>query len=510
MACIRKVLALHFPTALLNIFFTQVGAAGLVARQDPNGITCQGNTNIYLPVFDEYDPNELSLQKLCAKPEYGGGQAFQHVGGFCGLGGDGPQNPYLIVPDIVQDFDEDPPDDIRNPIHEEERQYYHIFQLHYSEAVFRVRRGVGQHFPEIRDAMMHENTWEEIQLVTPEESKVVFCGGPMPNFPLPAPMTAADFAHPNVPAVERLCASAIDTGNPQANAGGFCSALPTRELQFSDTLTPRWEWTITGPNILAALAIRRHCYLHCECVDAATATVSSASATPTQARPSTGESVTTKRKWPIDDVYEVGPEDADRSVKLRNRVDGRIYINVLPPWMFPTNVEGTNNPEEVREPEEEQLRPAGTCGPDGKQFCPQSWDQAWGPLPMGPDLNQTRPSPSSLRPNDLTQCGNKCEKMSDCQASDDEKKCYCALPSMADVRALGLDPVIPPGPICLAILMAATRNDGRPNGKRDGKGFAIERGDQSPLVNAAGELLQCLCNTTHISPDCCWAKDGLV
>lgn len=267
MTCIKKVLALRLPTALLNVFFIRVGSAGLVTRQDPNGVTCQGNTNIYLPVFDEYDPNELSLQQLCVKPQHGGGEAFQHVGGFCGLGNDGPQvvfdstppsqvdmrlfnprmllmcqyrcycngynpgvtkgpfpglenfydevqNPYLIVPDIVQDFDEDPPDEISNPIHEEETLYYHIFQLHYSEAVFRVRRGVGQHLPDIRDAMMHENSWEEVQLVTPEESKVVFCGGPMPNFPLPAPMTAEDFAHPNVPAVERLCASAIDAGNP--------------------------------------------------------------------------------------------------------------------------------------------------------------------------------------------------------------------------------------------------------------------------------------------------------
>ncbi|KAI4162094.1 MAG: hypothetical protein LQ342_004264 [Letrouitia transgressa] len=423
------------------------------------------------------------------------------------------QNPYLIVPDIVQDFDEDPPDEISNPIHEEETLYYHIFQLHYSEAVFRVRRGVGQHLPDIRDAMMHENSWEEVQLVTPEESKVVFCGGPMPNFPLPAPMTAEDFAHPNVPAVERLCASAIDAGNPQANAGGFCSALPTRELQFSDTLTPRWDWTITGPNILAALAIRRHCYLHCECVDtaAATATVSSATATPTSGRPGTGESTNVKRTYPIDEVYEVGPEEPDRSVKLRNRVDGRIYINVLPPWMFQPNEGGVDNPAEVREPEDQQLRPAGTCGPDSKQFCPQSWDPAWGPLPMGPDLNQKRPPPTSLRPNDLTQCGNKCGRMSDCQPSDNEKKCYCAIPSMADIRALGLDPVFPPGPICLAILLAASMNDGRPNGKRDRTATALlERGAQSPLLNAEGELLQCLCNTTYISPDCCWAEDGLV
>ena len=52
-------------------------------------ITCVGDhSNIQLPIVNrmmptEFDPNEFSMQQLCAKPQYGGGERFQHIGGYC-------------------------------------------------------------------------------------------------------------------------------------------------------------------------------------------------------------------------------------------------------------------------------------------------------------------------------------------------------------------------------------------------------------------------------------------
>ena len=49
------------------------------------GITCLGRPyDLRLPIQPGgFDPNSVSLQHLCAKPQYGGGAQYQHVGGFC-------------------------------------------------------------------------------------------------------------------------------------------------------------------------------------------------------------------------------------------------------------------------------------------------------------------------------------------------------------------------------------------------------------------------------------------
>ncbi|KAL9032805.1 MAG: hypothetical protein Q9180_006298, partial [Flavoplaca navasiana] len=55
------------------------------ALADPRGnITCVGNSyDLELPVIGDFNPNELTMQQLCAKPQYGGGLPGQHVGGWC-------------------------------------------------------------------------------------------------------------------------------------------------------------------------------------------------------------------------------------------------------------------------------------------------------------------------------------------------------------------------------------------------------------------------------------------
>ena len=55
------------------------------AEADPKAnITCIGDSyDLELPTQAHFNPNAVSMQKLCAKPQYGGGPPGQHVGGWC-------------------------------------------------------------------------------------------------------------------------------------------------------------------------------------------------------------------------------------------------------------------------------------------------------------------------------------------------------------------------------------------------------------------------------------------
>ena len=55
------------------------------AEADPrNNITCLGDKpDLQLPVFHGFDPNQVTMQKLCAKPQYNGGRRGEHAGGYC-------------------------------------------------------------------------------------------------------------------------------------------------------------------------------------------------------------------------------------------------------------------------------------------------------------------------------------------------------------------------------------------------------------------------------------------
>ena len=52
---------------------------------DPMGaIKCVGDRyDGELPADEFFNPNEVSMQKLCAKPQYGGGSPGTHIGGWC-------------------------------------------------------------------------------------------------------------------------------------------------------------------------------------------------------------------------------------------------------------------------------------------------------------------------------------------------------------------------------------------------------------------------------------------
>ena len=51
---------------------------------NPDGfVECVGGLQIELPIFDDFNPNGHTLQELCVKPQYRGGQAGRHAGAFC-------------------------------------------------------------------------------------------------------------------------------------------------------------------------------------------------------------------------------------------------------------------------------------------------------------------------------------------------------------------------------------------------------------------------------------------
>ncbi|MCJ1273116.1 hypothetical protein MMC21_000905 [Puttea exsequens] len=55
------------------------------ATANPEGnITCIGDSYpLLLPVVGNFNPNQVTMQQLCAKPQYNGGQRGQHIGGWC-------------------------------------------------------------------------------------------------------------------------------------------------------------------------------------------------------------------------------------------------------------------------------------------------------------------------------------------------------------------------------------------------------------------------------------------
>ena len=55
------------------------------SKADPYmNITCLGDKFPFLlPVEPGFDPNQKSMQQICAKPQFNGGEPFQHLGGYC-------------------------------------------------------------------------------------------------------------------------------------------------------------------------------------------------------------------------------------------------------------------------------------------------------------------------------------------------------------------------------------------------------------------------------------------
>ena len=220
-------------------------------------------------------------------------------------------------------------------------------------------------------------------------------------------------------------------------------------------MTPRLEWTFKY-NWLATAAIRLHCKLQCAC----------------EGEPDFKEEDPALYEFVKDYYLRLHPDGSITEEKKGSQESQRL---VLPPQ------NGPRGPV------------SGTCGADGRQFCTEPWPAEFGSIPDGPvEALQTRKS----GPPGNTVCGGICTSKDDCKTVPD-MDCYCALPSPADARALGLDPLFAPA-VCLALAhIAITHIPGRVGG-RD-----TETKPNHSYLNELGEPYRCLCNSTAASPYCC-------
>ena len=215
-------------------------------------------------------------------------------------------------------------------------------------------------------------------------------------------------------------------------------------------MTPRHDWTWTGGNLRFVASLRWHCSRVCVCWD----------------DPS-HDNMTTNL-WQILEGLSI--INQDRSLYLISKaIDGRTQI--LPSQTGP-------NP------------PAGTCGASGTEFCPLSWDfKAWGPAPTAPVGATDIIKPQAPSTN-ISVCGNKCHQPSDCGTTDHQYSCSCALPTTADIRNLGLDPIAPVA-ICIALFATSIKSNSL-NGRNSPR-FA----DYNDMPHT------CKCNATLTADECC-------
>lgn len=156
-------------------------------------------------------------------------------------------------------------------------------------------------------------------------------------------------------------------------------------------MTSRYEYTWGGGNFFLSALIRTYCYAHCYCN-------------------SVGKARTSRSRftaWQFLRNHQlVLHGDGSIDYGKRSPMSEGIYdkiASVLPPQ------DGAGGPT------------SGTCGVDGKQFCPAPWPLAeFGPIPRAPPYSTdiVRPLDAGVDgTRNLTVCGHKCSGPSDCTAS---------------------------------------------------------------------------------------------
>ncbi len=458
-----------------------------------HNISCVGQSyDLKLPLQAGWNPNNVSVQHLCAKTKHGGGPGEQNIGGWCDHGEvvfdyqDSAQvNRQLSIPRVQLGCryrcfcNHNVPEDQLSvqPRASEEQVSLRVGSTQSSQTneirldiiddftapwVKRGRRGTEM-VPSVRLSHVMENdVYEDLfsaryQYVSQDPGNSIRCAGPLPTFNLPQPYASSDFSN-----LQEMCAVQLNGGLYGANAGGFCYRSDAigdsgRTVWFSDEMTPRLEWTWGGGNFFASASIRMHCIQYCKCT-------------------STNGSTT-------NETYLEG---------LWNFIGGA-HLALLPSGQVDLVSENKNPSTTVLPAQDGPGSASGICGSDGKQFCRQQWPTSLlGPIPRAPPnaTDIVRPGPNPGTNKNLTTCGNTCQGPQDCGGGDDEKACACAIPTAKDAQALGFDPVFPVA-VCLVLMHS---NFG-------GEGGLIGRGLESQ---------QCLCNATFIHEECCQSKDGMV
>ncbi|KAI9680078.1 MAG: hypothetical protein M1817_005094 [Caeruleum heppii] len=480
------------------------------------GITCLGPLPPWrLPITDGVDPNTFTLQELCTKPEHGGRAGGRNLGFFCAIpragvvGHDNSDEAQiwhklnnhrtrlycrqrcfcdygnadrsvqpLRVPWFYRALERD---ELKYSIDVDAVSVANdwVGFLGYQSASQITERSLGT---KILFLPLYPNcfqlAWEQLAI---DRANRITCDGPLPAWPLPAPFAAADF-----PSLQSLCPVQLSGGNMEANAGGYCHRNNdgTRDVAFTDEMTPRLEWT--WDNFQASSAVRFHCWQHCRCAGLS--------------RP---ENRTLNNLWHVlNDLSII--RDVDGSIKAQKGVGGTASsLTVLPP--------STSSDAPA----------SGTCGADGRQFCQAPWpEEVLGPkprLPLGPAVLAPDPPPRHRPPNPPAEqappeldasaqtnppiqptCGAECLSNKNCAGSGTAGECRCVVPGLLEAKAQGLDPIFPKA-LCLLVNQLFVK--GAKNPKRAATGRSSMAGD---------EEWACACNQTYVSRSCCDSPDGMV
>lgn len=528
---------------------TAVGDNLIPANADPSlNITCVGNSYGYnLPSSAGFDTSTVTMQQLCAKTQFNGGQPGEHIGGWCdysrhesrvvfdltapaqvnpvlanprvmlacqyrcfcnyGLGADPTQPPapialapawrsdqtYEMTVDVLDDFDE--PAWIDN-VMATQLGTYQSDGMEVDAPLSGHRGGKGampvrvaEVFTESQQVHTKDETPSDPVLphatfLSMNEDNQIECSGVRPLWPLPFPFSIGQF-----PDLQKLCAVEFSGGLAAANAGGYChrSNLPggdvSRTVWFSDELTPRYEWTWGGPNFLASAAIRTYCRMRCTCKN----------------DPS--------KQDPLQQLFGSTVWNIIASQNFAANSDGSITIQGTGSQQSETQILPAQPPLNRLN----QYAAAGTCGATGRQFCPSTWPtEILGDIKQmlaPPNATEIIAPPASPPTDDFTTCGRYCSSQKDCGPGNSQEDCFCGLPSPKDARTLGLDP-ISPVTVCLVLALAASGISGRDVPMVD-DGVATST-PALQYLDERGEPYQCPCNSTYISNECCGAKDGMV
>ena len=223
-----------------------------------NNITCVGQTpDLRLPLLqDGFNPNMASMQQLCAKTKYGGGQAGQHAGAYCwirpgtashnNIGNDTTgdvgfdlslgaqtsaqlQNPRFLLACFYRCFCNY---GLENPSIQPKSKYTY-FRTSTTRSFFsyELQLDLDNDFTTSRQLKRGKQGWRRVkstrvperpenaqisspsagmglQYITLDAGNEIECRGDLPTFVLPAPYATSDFG-----SLQELCATQMNGGN---------------------------------------------------------------------------------------------------------------------------------------------------------------------------------------------------------------------------------------------------------------------------------------------------------
>jgi hypothetical protein len=267
-------------------------------------------------------------------------------------------------------------------------------------------------------------------------------------------------------------------------------------------MTPRVEWTWN--NFRASAAIRRHCRAFCRCHGG-------------QKKGSTRIDPSIKLWRFTDDMEWLIGHSQDGSVKLLDASgsDGASFSvhtdsgNTVSKYSFTILPPQTNGPV------------SGSCGADGKQFCPMPWPKdLLGPIPLSPpefdDISHLSDDLSLPLVPYTDSCSTSCTGPSQCQEAS-TPFCPFRLRCAVDPSILSQDVGLAIGTLILIGASQCVRKNTRRASAKLGGRSVIDGGvdDRQARGRAQAQnqaLLDwpCACNASYVSHACCQVDNGLV